>query len=28
MLGSERFKNIAEPIDIYCILGPSGLDSE
>jgi class 3 adenylate cyclase len=27
MLGSERFKNIAEPIDIYCLLGPSGVDS-
>jgi class 3 adenylate cyclase len=28
MLGSERFKNIAEPIDIYCLLGPSGLGPE
>ncbi|MDH3600381.1 MAG: adenylate/guanylate cyclase domain-containing protein [Candidatus Tectomicrobia bacterium] len=26
-LGYERFKNMAEPIDIYCLLGPSGLDS-
>ena len=27
MIGYERFKNIAEPIDIYCLLGPSVLDS-
>lgn len=26
MLGCERFKNIAKPIDIYRLLGPSGLD--
>jgi class 3 adenylate cyclase len=28
MLGCERLKNIAEPIDIYCLMGPSELDSE
>lgn len=27
-LGYERFKNIAEPIAIYCLLGPSGWEAE